>query len=117
MTEPTPNNHKTIPDSQDQPVCSGCPDADKCRSVWSMPNQGPFTSAGLLLSSILAFLFPLFTAIIAAAAAGAFKPPASRSPAWEIAAAAIGLIAGCALARLLMPLIKKRFSHPENAAK
>ena len=101
----------------EEPVCSGCPDSDKCRQVWSMPNRGPFTSGGLLLSSILAFLLPILTAIIAGAVAHWARPAVSESPWWVIVAALVGLFVGVIIARLLMPLIKKYFSKPENFSK
>jgi hypothetical protein len=116
MTEPDPNN-KTITAAKDEPVCNGCPEADKCRQVWSMPNQGPFTSAGLSLAGILVFLLPIFTAIVAGALVHAFVRPNSKTHRWEIAAAAAGLIAGAFLARLLLPLIKKYFSRPDKSLK
>ena len=109
------NDNKPINGSKDEPVCSGCPQADKCRQVWSMPNQGPFTSAGLTLSSILVFLLPIFIAIIAAAITHAFIPPQANTTRWEIAAAVLGLIVGAVLALMMLPLIKKHFTNPEKS--
>ncbi len=79
-----------------------------------MPNQGPFTAAGLTLSSILVFLLPIITAIIAAAVTHEFIPPQANTTRWEIAAVVVGLIIGAVLARMLLPLIKKHFSNPEK---
>ena len=108
-------NHKDAANpAPDEPVCSGCPEADKCRQVWSMPNQGSFTSAGLTLSSILVFLLPIITAIIAAALTHTFFPPQANSTRWEIAAALVGLIVGAGLALILLPLIKKYFTNPKK---
>ena len=114
MTKSASNNNKIPPTSNEQPVCSGCPETDKCRQVWSMPNQGPFTAAGLTLSSILVFLLPILTAIIAAAVTHAFIPPQAETTRWEIAAAVGGLIVGAVLALMLLPLIKKHFANQEK---
>lgn len=102
--------------STEPSVCTGCPEAHKCRAAWSAPHQGPFSAVGLSLGSVLAFLLPITTAIIAAASVHAHQtdPP---SVLWDIIAAAFGMFLGAAIAMLVMPLIKKHFpkqSHHRN---
>ncbi len=91
----------------ENPVCVGCPDSDQCRKVWSAPNRGPFTAVGLSLSSIVVFLLPLAGAIFV----GGLMRAMSEEPSTvlEILAAVVGLVMGIGLARLIMPLIRKRF--------
>ena len=112
MTRPASANHQSANSPPEEPVCGGCPEADKCRSVWSLPNRGPFNSVGILLSSILAFLLPVILAIVASGAARAMTLPSDDTRAGEIAAAAIGLMVGIVIAWRLMPLVKKHFSRP-----
>ncbi|MBN2375232.1 MAG: SoxR reducing system RseC family protein [Sedimentisphaerales bacterium] len=88
-------------------VCAGCPDSDQCRKVWSASNRGPFTAVGLSLSSMVVFLLPLAGAIFA----GGLMRTILEKPStfWEIVAAVAGLVVGIVLARMIMPLIRKRF--------
>ena len=100
---------KTDSAASDPPssACDGCPGADRCRQVWSMPNRGPLTASGLSLAGATAFLLPIFTAIIAGSLAHSYLPNSGLF--WQILAVVIGLIAGCLLARMIMPFIRKHF--------
>ena len=107
---PSPAAEQSTPDSNESSACSGCPDAHKCRTAWSAPRRGPFSPAGLSISSAAVFLLPLIGAIIAGAWAHACKSD-SAYLFWDIAAAAVGFIAGAVVALITMPLIKKHFGY------
>ena len=92
-------------------ACSGCPQADACRHVWSTPRRGPFNPVGLTISSGLAFLLPILTAIVAAALAHPYAPPQARFSLIEAAAGLGGLFVGVAVAMLIIPLVKRRFHN------
>lgn len=89
--------------------CTGCPDAHQCRSAWSAARRGPFSPAGLSISSAVAFLLPVITAIVGCTLAGVFKGEAA-SVAWDIVGAGVGLGVGTVVAMMVMPAIKKRFA-------
>ena len=91
--------------------CSGCPQADACRHVWSTPRRGQFSPAGLSLSSGLAFLLPILTAIVATALAHPYAPPQARFSMIEAVAGLGGLSVGVAVAMLIIPLVKRRFQN------
>lgn len=97
----------------ENPACAGCPQSDPCRQVWSMPNTGPLTSGGLLISSILVFLLPIVCAIIAGGVYQTYRSESNDSPWLVLLAAFVGLIVGAFIAWLTMPLIKKHFYEPE----
>jgi len=97
----------------DQENCKGCVNADQCRQVWAESPKGTISPAGLSLGSMLAFIFPLLTAIIAGAIVRVYLLDTKNSTYWEIAAAVGGLCAGAALARLFMSLLRKRFDEPK----
>lgn len=103
------------PNNAEGSSCTGCPDAHQCRSAWSAERRGPFSPAGLSISSAIAFLLPVITAIIGCALAGKFKGDAA-SVGWDIIGAGVGLGVGTAIALAAMPAIKKHFGsdHPEN---
>ena len=98
----------SAPDKDDN-ICGSCPQVDKCREVWSKPNQGPFSPAGLSLCSAAGFLLPIMTAIIAGAIAHSYFSTGNKTSLWELVAAGLGLITGAAVAWLIVPIIKKRF--------
>ncbi len=109
MTEDMSDDQEKELNGPDNPACAGCPQADPCRQVWSMPNQGPLTSGGLLISSILVFLLPIVCAIIAGGIYQTFRPE-SKESSWVVFLVALGgLIVGAFIAWLTMPLIKKYF--------
>ena len=100
----------TPPDSGD--VCLSCPQADECRDVWARPNKGPFNAVGLVISSILAFILPILTAIIAAALVKSRQGATGK----QILAAFIGLLIGVGLAACLIPLVRKWFPARQRAS-
>jgi len=106
-------NNLSAPDKDDN-VCGSCPHVDKCREVWSKPNQGPFSPAGLSLCSAAGFLLPIITAIIAGAVAHSYFSTGRKTSFWEPLAVGLGLIAGAALAWLIVPLIKKNKSGSQK---
>jgi len=103
-----------VPQETSSGFCVGCPDEDKCRRVWSQPHKGPLNAAGLVISSGLAFLLPLLTAIMAGAVVHSFKDATNHVLAWEIGAALAGLLVGAMAAWSLMPLLRKRFYEPKS---
>lgn len=88
----------------DKTECSTCPHNDKCRDVWSEENRGPLSPMGLAVSSAIAFLLPLFTAIIAGSIGKAYGFNL------EILVCLVftGLMVGAAVAMLLVFILKKR---------
>ena len=98
----------------DQKNCKDCFHADRCRQVWSESPGGTFSPAGLSLASLVAFLLPLVTAIVAGAAAHIYLIDQDNAPMAEIAAALAGLLAGAALAWLFMPSLKKHFDESKK---
>ena len=93
----------------DDPACAGCPHSDPCRQVWSRPNQGPLTSGGLLISSILVFLLPIVCAIVAGGLYQSYRADSDGSS-WLVYLAALGgLLIGVFIAWLTMPVVKKNF--------
>jgi len=113
MTEDKSNDQEPVLEAPENPACSGCPQSDPCRQVWSMPNTGPLTSGGLLISSILVFLLPLVCAIIAGGLFQIYRPDSNDSGWLVFLTAFAGLIVGAFIAWLTMPLIKKHFYEPE----
>jgi len=107
MSEMPADKTDSVASDPPNSACDGCPGADRCRQVWSMPNRGPLTAGGLSLAGATAFLLPILTAIIAGAVAHSYLPNSVLF--WQILAVVIGLIAGCLLARMIMPLIRKHF--------
>ena len=95
--------------SESETMCKGCPQGDECRKVWSAGNRGPFTPTGLSLSSALAFLLPIATAISAGAVVRVITKGANYTTMAQALAAGGGLVLGAFAAWLLMPVIKKRF--------
>ncbi|MBN2842369.1 MAG: hypothetical protein JXM68_04725 [Sedimentisphaerales bacterium] len=95
----------------DKTECSTCPHNDKCRDVWSEENRGPLSPMGLALSSAIAFLLPLFTAILAGSIGKAYEASLNVLVLLVFA----GLLAGVAVATLLVFILKKRIvRQPEN---
>ena len=94
----------------DDSSCGGCPQKDQCREVWSLENHGPLNSTGLILASVMVFLLPLTTAILAGALAQHWLAESNPFSAWLLAAAAVGLFVGGLIAWLAMPFIRKRFN-------
>ncbi len=86
-------------------ACSSCPQSDECRDVWAKPNKGPFSAVGLVISSILVFILPIVTAIIAAAIVKSRQGATGK----QIVAALIGLLIGVGLAACFTPLVRRRF--------
>ena len=99
--------------ASNESACSGCPQADACRDVWSQPRRGPFNPVGLSISSGLAFLLPVMTAIVAIVLAHPFAPPEARFSLIEAAAGLGGLFVGVVVAMLIIPFVKRRF-HNRN---
>ena len=91
-------------------ACEGCGQKHLCREVWAEPNRGPLSSAGVLVGSMLVFLLPILTAIVAAALVGNNTANKEFSSGQAMAAVG-GLIAGAIVAWLLMPLVRKHFSR------
>ncbi|MCP4713158.1 MAG: SoxR reducing system RseC family protein [Planctomycetes bacterium] len=116
MIEDNINDQEQSLETPENPECSGCPQSDACREVWSMPNQGPLTSGGLLLSSILVFLLPIVCAIISGGLYQSSKAESDSSPWLVLLVAFGGLVVGAFIAWLTMPLIKKYF-YEETAGK
>jgi len=96
---------------EDHFACAGCGQRHLCRDVWAKPNQGPLSSTGLLVGSMLVFLLPILTAIVAAAIAGNYYTVEKEFSGVQALAAAGGAIAGVVVARLAMPLVRKHFSR------
>ena len=106
------SNKNTTADSIENDACNQCPHNDKCHDVWAQSNHGPFSPGGLILASILAFIIPIVTAVIAASIVRHTSGQPSQSPNTstnEILAALGGFIAGATLAWLGMPILKKHF--------
>ena len=99
----------TTTNSFNTDACDSCPHSHACRDVWAKPNHGPFSPGGLILASILAFIVPIITAVIAAAIVRHSTDQTGHTSVNEILAALAGLLAGAALAWLIMPFIKKHF--------
>jgi hypothetical protein len=95
---------------EDHFACAGCGQRHLCRDVWARPNQGPLNSTGLLVGSMLIFLLPILTAIVAAVIAGNYTATEDFSFGQAMAAAG-GFIAGVVIAWLGMPLVRKQFSR------
>ena len=114
MTEDQSNDQETASQGSDDPACAGCPQSDACRQVWSMPNTGPLTSGGLLISSILVFLLPIVCAIITGGLYQTYRPETNNSSWLVFLAAFVGLMVGAFVAWLTMPFIKKYFYRSEN---
>lgn|GEM_PF-3201809 len=95
-------------------VCTGCPQADQCREVWSIPRRGPFTPTGLSLSSALVFLLPLVTAIIAGVIFQARMTAEKGINFWGFMVVGIGFLAGVFMAWLIMPFMKKHFHQDKH---
>jgi len=95
---------------EDHFACAGCGQRHLCRDVWEKPNQGPLSSTGLLVGSMLVFLLPILTAIIAAVIAGNYTVEKDFSGVQAMAAAG-GAIVGVIVAWLGMPLVRKHFSR------
>ena len=109
MTEDESNCQELGSKGPDDPVCAGCPHSDPCREVWSMPNQGPLTSGGLLISSILVFLLPIVCAIISGGLYQSYQSE-SEGSGWVVFVVSFGgLVVGAFMAWLTMPLIKRYF--------
>ncbi len=95
----------------DKTECSTCPHNDKCRDVWSEENRGPLSPMGLAVSSAIAFLLPLVTAIIAGSIGKAYGFTLKLLVLLVFA----GLLAGAAVAMLLVFILKKRIvRQPEK---
>lgn len=108
----TTSQKDTTANSFNNDACDSCPQSHACRDVWAKPNQGPFSPGGLILASILAFIVPIITAVIAAAIVRHNTDPTGHTAVNEILAALAGLLAGVALAWRVMPCIKKHFPAP-----
>ena len=106
MSEPMDSN--TDGDTA-EPFCRGCAQQDQCRRVWSGPKRDPLTPAGLSLASAVAFLLPLLTCILGGALAVHLFRESDNTFLFQALGAIFGLILGIALARLIMPFIRKRF--------
>ena len=91
--------------------CHGCPSQDACRQVWGIERRGSLTPIGLSLASIMVFLFPIITAILAGVLAGSYTTNAEYPILWQGIGGVTGFIVGVLLARLIMPLIRKRFDE------
>lgn len=91
-------------------ACGHCGHRHACREIWSSPNKGPLSSGGLVLASLTAFLWPCVTAI--AGGAWAMKHYGTQSNIPQFAGAGLGLLAGAALAALIVHIIKRRCSRP-----
>ena len=114
MIEDNINDQEPALEPSENSACADCPHSDPCRQVWSMPNTGPLTSGGLLISSILVFLLPIVCAIISGGLYQSYKTETDGSP-WLILLVAFGgLLVGAFIAWLTMPLIKKYFYEPET---
>ncbi|MBI9018338.1 MAG: SoxR reducing system RseC family protein [Phycisphaerae bacterium] len=87
--------------------CTGCPNKDMCREVWAEENKGPLSPAGLVLSSIAAFLLPLICAIIAGSLAQKYMH--DNSDKIQIVASLGGLIVGVLIAWPIVQLLKNKF--------
>lgn len=99
------------------PACAGCPHGDKCREAWGAAQGGSFSTGGISVASVLAFLLPWVAAIAAAAAVQAHYGGTGKfSPAAALAGLG-GLAAGALLARLLMPWVRKRFHNKVPAGR
>ena len=94
--------------------CPGCPHNDACRQVWGIERRGSLTPIGLSLASIMVFLFPIITAILAGALIGSYTTDAEYPILWQAIGGVAGLIVGVILARLIMPLIRKRFDEHDS---
>lgn len=94
--------------------CPGCSHNDACRQVWGISRRGSLTPIGLSLASIMVFLFPIITAISAGALAGSYTTDAEYPILWQTVGGAAGFIVGVLLARLIMPLIRKRFDEHDS---
>ena len=91
--------------------CHGCPSEDACRQVWGIERRGSLTPIGLSLASIMVFIFPIITAILAGALIGGYTAEAKYPILWEGVGGIAGFIVGVLLAKLIMPLIRKRFDE------
>jgi len=107
MKTPTEKSYPAAPDVE----CHGCPSQDACRQVWGIERRGSLTPIGLSLASIMVFLFPIITAISAGAMAGSYTTNAKYPILWQGISGITGFIVGVLLARLIMPLIRKRFDE------
>lgn len=123
----TPSQSDPGAGQTDDSHCAGCPTSDTCRQVWSLSRRGPFSPVGLSLSSAVAFLLPIITAIIAGVLADAYlsgpEPLADPSVGntfslWIVIAVFVGLAVGAGVAWLIMPFIRRHFhvepSSPKN---
>lgn len=111
MTTPPHSKPKPIDAQSDQRPCPGCPQAHECRSAWGAEpvRPGPFSPVGLSLAGAVVFLLPLVLAIVAGAIARQYSSAAAAFSIWQIIAVLTGMFAGILIARLVMPLITKRF--------
>jgi len=107
MKTPAEKNEPVHPDIE----CQGCPSRDACRQVWGISRRGSLTPISLSLASIMVFLFPIITAISAGTLAGSYTTDAEYPILWQVVGGAAGFIVGVLLARLIMPLIRKRFDE------
>lgn len=112
MNEPRELNDQADSSSSQAVECAGCPDSHGCRAAWAAPRRGPYSTVGLVWASIAVFLWPLLLAVSAALLARKYLEFADTDI-WEAVWAGCGLLAGALTARLVLPLIKKKFpAHP-----
>ena len=87
--------------------CSNCPHTDKCREVWAEENRGPLTSGGLAVCSAVAFLLPIFAAIIV----GTIARAGGSSEKVQILFSLLGFVLGGVFAATIVSYSKNKFNR------
>ena len=112
-----PNTPETRVSENDQASvnCKGCPNSDQCGQAWNQPRRGPFSPAGLSLSSMAAFVFPWLCAIGGVVIYRIWTGDESSFSAGQILAAMAGLGIGVLIAYFLVRTIRKHFGRDMGA--